>query len=216
VIQKPTDNKRRSADAWQYLLDHGELAVENCAPAFALTWHGDGDSLMSDNQSARRKPERQISPERKSLYYLGNTLAIIGLLSFLSVFLSAAINFGDFTDFHSQGQSMAFRAFGGFVLIFLGGAIARIGSAGVAGSGLKLDPEQARRDQEPWSRLTGGVVRDVLDEAGINLGGNSTQQSAEFEMPFDEKLRRLHKLREDGILTDEEYQREKQQLLDRT
>ena len=34
------------------------------------------------------------------------------------------------------------------------------------------------------------------------------------DMPFDEKLRRLHKLREEGLISEEEYQRERKEILD--
>jgi hypothetical protein len=44
-----------------------------------------------------------------------------------------------------------------------------IAARGKAGSGLVLDPQQAREDVEPWSRMQGGVIKDTLDEAGINL-----------------------------------------------
>jgi hypothetical protein len=170
---------------------------------------------MSDQESPSREPQRQISPERKALFYFGNGLGLVGLLMFFSTFLSAALNFGNFDNFEARGRSMATRAFGGMFLMIVGSVIAGVGKAGLAGSGVKLDPEQARRDHEPWSRMTGGVVRDVLDEAGINLGQGGGTASPETELPFDEKLRRLHKLREEGILTDEEYQREKRELLDR-
>ena len=33
-----------------------------------------------------------------------------------------------------------------------------------------LDPEQAREDLEPYSRMAGGMVRDVFEEADIDLG----------------------------------------------
>jgi hypothetical protein len=44
-----------------------------------------------------------------------------------------------------------------------------VAARGKAGSGLVLDPQQAREDVEPWSRMQGGVIKDTLDEAGINL-----------------------------------------------
>lgn len=34
-----------------------------------------------------------------------------------------------------------------------------------------LDPEQARQDLEPFSRQAGGMLKDALDEAAVNLGG---------------------------------------------
>jgi hypothetical protein len=68
-----------------------------------------------------------------------------------------------------------------------------------------LDPEQARRDLEPLNRSRGAMVKDALDEADIHLG-----QTA---MPFDEKLRRLHALQKDGLISESEYQSAKQRLL---
>jgi hypothetical protein len=46
----------------------------------------------------------------------------------------------------------------------------------MAGSGVVLDPEQAREDLEPYSRMVGGLAWDVLEEADIDLGdkGSST------------------------------------------
>jgi hypothetical protein len=164
-------------------------------------------------------PNRQISPQRKSLYHAGQIVAAVGLLSFLSVFVSAALNFGDFTDFESRGRSMAMRAFGGMIMIVAGGALMEFAFGGVAGSGLKLDPEQARRDLEPWARMSGGLQKDALDEMGIDipaivdkLGGRTTAAGETFE----QRLRGLHALYKDGILNREEYEREKRELLDGT
>lgn len=113
------------------------------------------------------QPHRQLSPERKALYYLGTGLAVFGLILFLSTFLSAALNFGRFDDFEARGQSMALRAVGGMILIMAGGFIHGIGKQGLAGSGIVPDPEQARRDVEPWSRMSGGVLQDTISEVGI-------------------------------------------------
>jgi hypothetical protein len=81
---------------------------------------------------------------------------------------------------------------------------------GLAGSGVKLDPEEARRDVEPWSRMTGGVLKDAMDEAGIKLGG----QASGDELPFDERLRRLQKLRDDGLVSEQEYESTKKKILE--
>ena len=93
----------------------------------------------------------------------------------------------------------------------VGGIVSGIGRAGAAGSGLILDPEKAREDIEPWSRMTGGVVKDALNEAGLTLGGPKEGDS----LPFDEQLRRVHKLRNDGIISEEEYQAKKKEILER-
>jgi hypothetical protein len=53
-------------------------------------------------------------------------------------------------------------------LIVSGELIRKIGERRATGSGLILDPEQARRDLEPFSRQGGGMLRDALDEAEID------------------------------------------------
>ena len=153
---------------------------------------------------------KQITPERKGIYYLGMLLGVIGFLFFGSVFVSGAMHFGDFRNFEERGRSEATRAVVGMGLMIAGGVLNAIGKAGAAGSGIILDPEQARQDLEPWSRMTGGVVKDALDEAGISVG-----KKPETGMPFDEQLRRIHKLRTEGIISEEEYQTKKKQILER-
>ena len=156
--------------------------------------------------------ERQVSAGRKGAYYFGMVLTGVGVLLFLSVFVSVAMRVGRPVDFGGRasdmidGGGMMLRAVSGMIMIVVGRGLMRLGRVGLAGSGIVLDPEQARTDVEPWARMAGGVVSDALDEASIKLGGKS-------EIPFDEKLRRLHKLYEDGILDEAEYQREKRELL---
>ena len=50
-----------------------------------------------------------------------------------------------------------------------------IGGRGLAGSGVVLDPSQARQDLEPYSRMAGGMLGDALDEADVNLGAEPEQ-----------------------------------------
>jgi hypothetical protein len=162
---------------------------------------------------------REISPERKSLYHLGLVVTILGGLLFASTFVTFLWHFGDFTDFTGRARSMGFRAFGGMALLIVGTMIRNLAARGAAGSGLTLDPSQARRDMEPWSRMSGGMTKDALDEMGVNVpkivdsltgrGATSTGETME------QRLRSLHALHKDGLLTDEEYAREKQELLDR-
>lgn len=156
---------------------------------------------------------RQISDDRKAAYYIGIILTGIGLLMFLSVFFtffSAATGGVSGDEFGSIG----FRAVGGILLAIVGQVIRGLGARGLAGSGVILDPEQAREDLEPWTRMAGGMVKDAADEAGVDLGKALNRGDTHQDMPFDEKLRRLARLHEEGILSDEEYSREKQKVLD--
>lgn len=119
--------------------------------------------------------KKNVSEERKAFHAIGLIMVVSGLLLFFSVFVSGAMNFGDFTNFEERARSMGLRAVGGMALMMAGGVVAVIASQGLAGSGVVLDPEQARQDLEPHARMAGGVLKDVLDEADINLGGRPEQ-----------------------------------------
>ncbi len=116
---------------------------------------------------------KQISEERKAAFYIGAGLMIIGVLLFVSVFVTGAMNFGNFDNFEENAKSSMFRALGGMALMIIGGIVRGIGALGVAGSGVKLDPQQAKEELEPYSRMAGGMIKDVLNEADIHLGGKS-------------------------------------------
>ncbi|MBC8405966.1 MAG: hypothetical protein H8E15_12110 [Planctomycetes bacterium] len=112
----------------------------------------------------------KISGGRKTAYYLGGIISLIGLLTFLSIFISTAMNFGDFDNFDSDASSFILRGVLGMLMIIIGSVIRGIGARGLAGSGVILDPEKAREELKPYSRMAGGMVKDVLEEADINLG----------------------------------------------
>ncbi len=158
-------------------------------------------------------PRRQISPQRKGAYYAGTALQVIGFLTFGSVFVTGIMHFGDFDNFESETKSAGLRAILGMAVIILGSVIRGIGVRGVAGSGMILDPQSAREDVEPWSRMAGGMLKDALDEGGINPGASA--DAAPREPDFAQKLRNLHALYQDGILTEEEYRKEKAEHLER-
>ncbi len=116
---------------------------------------------------------RQISDERKFVFYLGAGMMLIGALLFASIFVSFALNFGDFTNFESRAKSSMFRAFAGMALLITGGFVRGIGARGLAGSGVVLDPAKARKDLEPYSRMVGGMVKDALGAANMQPGSAS-------------------------------------------
>lgn len=161
---------------------------------------------------------RDFSDSRKFAFYLGTAISVVGLFLFFSVFVSVFSAIGG-----TSSPAGAFGAFSrapiGFIMIFVGQMIRGIGARGAAGSGLVLDPRRAREDLEPWARMGGGIVSDALDEAGVDLGrsndgGGAFRGDEWVGLPLDERLRRLHALHIDGILSDEEYEQEKRELLD--
>ena len=111
---------------------------------------------------------KKISQSRKAAFYIGTVLALVGALSFCSVFFLI----GSVTE-EVPDQSIVFRAFGGLILVVVGMNIRQIGARGLAGAGVVLDPEKAREELEPYSWMAGGMAKDALDEAGVDLGGGA-------------------------------------------
>jgi len=111
--------------------------------------------------------KRQISPERRAVYYGGMGIMALGFLLFLSNFflLPGSGPFpGFFSDPFAEMRGMAVRGVGGILLLIIGGVMRSVGAKGAAGSGLVLDPEKAREDLSPWARTAGGLVKDALEE----------------------------------------------------
>jgi len=121
---------------------------------------------------------QKISAGRKTAYYLGTLLIVVGFLLFGSIFVTFAVNFGDFSNFRAEAQSSAVRAVLGMGLLIAGRAVRGIGARGLAGSGAVLDPGRARQELEPYSRMAGGMVKDALDEAGVSLGSGAAKGAA--------------------------------------
>ncbi|HPS03215.1 MAG TPA: zinc ribbon domain-containing protein [Candidatus Sumerlaeota bacterium] len=156
---------------------------------------------------------KQISEERKVAYYAGGILMVLGGLLFFSTFITGINDFGNFSHFDTKAQvqsevlrrmgvmpgtvdrvtpmgkmhSTMLRAMGGMVLLIVGGIIRQVGATGLAGSGVILDPDKARQDLEPYSRMAGGMVKDALNEAELHLGG-SPQRVIMIKCPACGKL----------------------------
>lgn len=177
--------------------------------------------------------QRQISPGRQVVFYFGVGLSVLGFVVFISVFFSAAGGMGEMRGVESGMSSMMMRAIAGMVMMMVGGVMTGIGRMGLAGAGVVLDPELARRDVEPWARMAGGVVKDAMDEAGVRLGGGekgaaaaeggAADRAAGMErvegvdasaLPIDERLRRLEKLRAEGLVSAEEYSAARKRILE--
>lgn len=121
----------------------------------------------------------EISAGRKAIYQIGIVLIVIGAISFLSTFLTAALHANSFNA--DTFDSVPIRAFGGMILMVIGGVLTNLGRMGLAGSGVVLDPEQAREDVKPWSKMAGGVINDTISE--IDLVKNLAEGNAGEEAP---------------------------------
>lgn len=106
----------------------------------------------------------KLSQKRKATYYIGMGIMVLGMILFLSVFLSV------FTMM-SNPDSFRIPPFGnsiiGFIFIIIGNLIMRIGAKGAAGSGIILDPEQAREDLKPFNEAKGGMINDVISNIDV-------------------------------------------------
>jgi len=116
---------------------------------------------------------REISPERKTAYYVGMGLSGLGLLLFCLPFMAIPLAMLGIFASPFPGASIAvvpitfFLSFIGFALIAVGGVLMQIGRSGLAGAGIILNPGRARQEVEPFSRMEGGILKDRLDEAGL-------------------------------------------------
>lgn len=112
-----------------------------------------------------RPPARDIPPERKTLFYFGMILNVGGVALCLGSMLFLFAGMGT-SGIHDGPPKAMFTAFLGGIIAAAGRGLMRVGRRGAAGSGLVLDPKQARRDLEPWNRAAGGMASDALEEVG--------------------------------------------------
>lgn len=66
-------------------------------------------------------------------------------------------------------------AFVGMALLIIGGVVRSVGARGLAGSGVVLNPGQAREELKPYSRMAGGMVQDAIEESDINISNDRSQ-----------------------------------------
>jgi hypothetical protein len=138
---------------------------------------------------------REISEGRQAGFYAGTALMVIGGLLFCSFFLIFFSGNGGSAEERSISKVVGHpvrqigpheylttdsgagrnnmggaivRGVLGFGLMVLGRVVRSVSAKGLAGSGIILDTEQAREDLEPYSRMTGGMVKDALEEMGGN------------------------------------------------
>lgn len=129
---------------------------------------------------------RQLSAGRKAAYYAGTGVVLLGYALFISVFVTLFMRVREITDYVNHACTHFFdsrarvipefgsemlRGFLGAALVVAGNALRSVGARGLAGSGIVLDPEKARCELEPYSRMAGGMVGDAMDEVGVKPGG---------------------------------------------
>jgi hypothetical protein len=131
--------------------------------------------MTGTTRSALSTPNRSVSSGRKNLFGLGLILQVIGTIGVLVCFVGMATNiFGSAAEAPTFGNTgfptwvpwyfLGFLLSG--VVSAIGSHLKKVAQVGLTGAGLALDPEQARKDLEPWARAGGGLVKDALDEAG--------------------------------------------------
>ena len=155
-----------------------------------------------------------ISSRRKLAYTLGLVLVIVGFLSFFVFFIYGALAMAGVVRFDPPvGVLLAPPV--GMLMIIAGFALRIVVARGTAGGGLVLDPQKAREDLKPWSRMGGGMLKDALEAAGISAGGKGDPDAPSTPLPFDEQLRRLHRLHEEGLISAQEYEAKRKEILAR-
>ena len=119
----------------------------------------------------------KISNERKTMYYIGLGLTVLGGILFISSFFTA------FNDFNNPGidlgmPSFFLRALIGMICMIVGSILMNVGAKGKAGSGLLLDPDKAREDLKPFSSAKGKMINDMAEEVDFlkNKGEKSPQE----------------------------------------
>ena len=117
-----------------------------------------------------------ISNARKGLYYGGMFLTGLGLLIFISTFF--VVFSGGFIENSGPGSSFIgsfmTRPLIGMAFIVIGNIMRSIGMKGTAGSGLILSPNKARQDYKPWTKMAGGMLKDVMDESKEDSNSQSS------------------------------------------
>lgn len=117
-----------------------------------------------EQEREKRVQQEDIPADRQLLYYVGMALMGLGALLFFAGFLAGASMFGTMTIDLDAPRRMATLSTVAMLLLIAGGLLMRVGRYGAAGSGVILDPKEARRDLRPWSKMAGGVVEDALSE----------------------------------------------------
>jgi len=120
---------------------------------------------MSENPP-RKAP--RIPVNRRTAYNVGTVLTVLGVIVIVGSFATLLTGFGNMSLM--QGPPAGFLWFFiGMLLTAAGAVVRRVAARGLAGSGVVLNPEQAREDLKPFTHAIGGALRDASE--GFHEGG---------------------------------------------
>lgn len=120
----------------------------------------------------------KITKKRRVTYYIGIGMMILGFILFISVFFSFASFMS--SPFEGSGIPSFTNSILGMILMIAGSIVMNIGAKGAAGSGLLLDPDQAREDLKPFNEAKGGMINDVI--SNIDVVDKITKPNEEKEV----------------------------------
>lgn len=107
----------------------------------------------------------KLSQKRKATYYVGMGMMILGFILFISTFFTFASMFNN--PFSQSLGSFIIKPVIGMLLMISGAIVMNLGAKGAAGSGIILDPEQAREDLRPFNEAKGGMINDVVSNIDV-------------------------------------------------
>ena len=119
----------------------------------------------------------QISTRRKVLYYGGGLLMVAGIGTFIFHLAWGALGGFENAEFKERLPAVMLTS---MAIAMVGGFLNVIGGKGLAGAGLILDPDRARKDLKPYSKMAGGMLEDALEKPGpqsIRLSRGNHQDS---------------------------------------
>lgn len=111
----------------------------------------------------------KLSKKRKITYYIGKGMMVLGFIIFFSQFFT-----------FSFGVPFIFAPIG-MLFMIAGTFISNIGAKGLAGSGLKLDPDEAREDLKPFNEARGKMINDIV--SGIDAVDSITKSQQSGQAP---------------------------------
>ena len=107
----------------------------------------------------------QISTRRKVLYYGGGLLMVAGIGTFVFHIAWGALGGFENAEFKERLPAVMLTS---MAIAMVGGFLNVIGGKGLAGAGLILDPDRARKDLKPYSKMAGGMLEDALENRDLS------------------------------------------------